>query len=70
MTRNEGTVDRAIRLIVGLVLAYASFQTGVGSGLGIVLIILAVVMLVTAAVGFCPLYKVLGNISTLRPGNR
>ena len=60
MTRNEGTIDRVIRLVAGLALGAAAFATGVGSTLGIVLAVLAVIMLATAATGFCPLYRVFG----------
>ncbi len=55
MTANVGTVDRALRVIVGLVLLGLTFagQIGVWGWIG-------VVPLVTAAIGFCPLYTVLG----------
>ncbi|WP_231494954.1 YgaP-like transmembrane domain [Cellulomonas sp. KRMCY2] len=42
-----------------------AFALGLGSILGILLIVLAVVMAATAAVGFCPLYRLFG-ISTVR----
>lgn len=58
MTRNEGTADRAIRLLVGVVAAVAAFVVGAGSVLGIVLLAVGAIMLVTAATGFCPLYRV------------
>jgi len=58
MKRNESTIDRVLRAVLGVVLA------GIGLALGgvpaIVLYVLAAVMLVTAATGFCPLYKLLG----------
>jgi Protein of unknown function (DUF2892) len=62
MKINMGTVDRVVRVVVGVVLAAVGFfgTTGVWS---IVLYVLAVVMFVTAAVGFCPLYLPFG-IST------
>ena len=62
MKINMGTVDRIVRVVVGVVLAAVGFfgTTGVWS---IVLYVLAVVMFVTAAVGFCPLYLPFG-IST------
>lgn len=60
MSRNEGTVDRAIRLVVAVVAALAAFAVGAGSVLGIVLLVVGAVMLVTAATGFCPLYRVFG----------
>jgi hypothetical protein len=60
MTRNESTADRAIRLVVAVVAAVAAFVVGAGSVLGIVLLAVGAIMLVTAATGFCPLYRVFG----------
>lgn len=65
MIRNEGPVDRAVRALIGLVAAIAAFSVGASSGLGIVLLIVGAIMLLTAATGFCPLYRVFGNITTL-----
>jgi hypothetical protein len=57
MNQNMGTTDRLIRaLLVAPALVAAAFLAGFGSVLGVVAIVLAVVMLATAAVGFCPLY--------------
>jgi len=53
--KNEGTVDRAIRTVVGLVLISLVFigpQTVWGW--------VGLVPLITGVVGFCPLYKILG----------
>jgi hypothetical protein len=52
---NEGTLDRTIRIILGLaVLSLAFF--GPRTPLGYV----GVIPLVTGLIGFCPLYRVLG----------
>lgn len=60
MNTNEGTVDRLIRIAVGLVLAILML-TGVVSGLlGWVFLVLGGVLAVTGAVGFCPLYALFG----------
>ena len=55
MPRNEGTIDRALRIIVGLVLLYLAFtgQYTPWTWIG-------VVPLLTGLVGFCPLYRLLG----------
>lgn len=55
MTRNEGNVDRAIRVIAGLALIGLALSgtIGVWGWLG-------VVPLATGAIGWCPLYSVLG----------
>ncbi len=60
MTTNESSIDRIIRLVVGIVALVAAFAVGLGSLGGIILAVVGVVMLVTAAVGFCPLYRVFG----------
>lgn len=60
MVRNEGTVDRIIRAIIGVVALVAAVAVGVGTVGGIVLLVLGGVLVVTAAVGFCPLYRVFG----------
>lgn len=58
MTTNVGTADRAIRVVLAMVAAIVGFAVGAGSVLGIILLVIAAVLLVTAAVGFCPLYRV------------
>ncbi len=62
MSRNEGNLDRALRVIAGLVLIglAATGTVGVWGYIGIV-------PLLTGAVGLCPLYSVLGiNTCKLR----
>ncbi|MCB0872568.1 MAG: DUF2892 domain-containing protein [Actinobacteria bacterium] len=58
MTTNVGTVDRVIRLVVAVLAVIGALS--IGGGLGIVLWIVAALMAVTAAVGFCPPYRLLG----------
>jgi hypothetical protein len=59
MMLNEGKVDRAVRVLLGLALLGMVFvgpQTWLGW--------LGVVPLVTGLVGFCPLYRLLGIRTT------
>lgn len=64
MKSNESNTDRIIRAVAGVVLLYLGF--GVLSGaLAIVSDVVGVVLLATAAVGFCPLYF-LFKLSTLK----
>lgn len=59
MEPNEGTADRAIRLVLGIVLLYAGY-TGMVSGiLMYVVLLFGLMLLVTGLVGYCPLYPVL-----------
>ena len=55
MTRNEGTLDRGLRIIAGLILLSLVFvgpQTPIGW--------VGLVPLLTGLVGFCPLYRMFG----------
>lgn len=55
-----GTTDKAIRIIIAIVIA-TLFYTGEISGiLGIVLLVLAVVFALTSFISFCPLYVLFG----------
>ena len=57
MKKNMGSADRLIRgLLVAPALLVIAYLVGVASVAGVIAIVLAVVMLATAAVGFCPLY--------------
>jgi hypothetical protein len=60
MNKNVGTIDRSIRAIVGIV-AIAAYAMGMVAGtLGIILLVVGIVMLGTAAIGWCPPYALLG----------
>lgn len=58
MKRNEHNIDRIIRLVLAVVFFALTAATSFWP-----LAILGVIMLGTAAVGFCPLYAIFG-IST------
>jgi len=60
---NEGKTDRMIRVVLGVILlGLALFSlSGVAQ---IIAIVAGVIALVTGAIGFCGLYKILG-ISTV-----
>lgn len=63
MSRNESNLDRMIRIAAAVVAVIGAVAVGASSALGVVLFIVAAILVVTAAVGFCPLYRLLG-IST------
>lgn len=52
---NEGTIDRVVRIIVGLVLVGLGFFAISGT-VGVIVGILGLILLVTGAIGWCPLY--------------
>lgn len=60
MKKNVGTVDRSIRGLAGVALL-AVFFLGVLEGVGgIIALVVGIVMLGTAIIGWCPPYSLLG----------
>jgi hypothetical protein len=60
VSSNVSSIDRIIRLVIAAVAVVVAFAVGASSPLGIVLFVVAAVMVVTAVVGFCPLYRLFG----------
>jgi hypothetical protein len=55
MTKNEGTLDRTLRVVAGITLIALAWSGTIGAWGWI-----GLVPLVTGAVGWCPLYSMLG----------
>lgn len=65
MKKNVGAIDKGIRIILALIIA-ALYTLGViGGGFGAFLGIVALVLIATSALSYCPLYQFLG-LSTRR----
>lgn len=64
MTANVGTIDRALRVLIGialLALAFGGFVPALATGAPKWIAVAAgVVMLATAGMRFCPLYRIFG----------
>jgi hypothetical protein len=64
MTANIGTIDRALRLLIGIALlglALGGFMPVLAVGAAKwIAVVAGVVMLVTAGLRFCPLYRIFG----------
>jgi hypothetical protein len=65
MKANMGTTDKAIRIVVAIVLITLNLTNVVTGTLGVILLVLAAVFILTSFVSFCPLYLPLG-INTCR----
>jgi hypothetical protein len=63
MKKNEGTIDRIVRIIAGAIGVVSALIIGLKSGVGIVVGIIGLLLLGTGVIGFCWLYTPLG-IST------
>lgn len=64
MTANVGSIDRVLRIVLGLVLIALPFVTNMAmfaSGTATVIaVVVGVVLIATSAMRFCPLYRVFG----------
>ncbi len=64
MKKNMGTIDRVIRVLLAMVVGILYLTGNISGTAAIILGILAVIFILTSAVGFCPLYMPF-NISTI-----
>ncbi|SUA53180.1 Protein of uncharacterised function (DUF2892) [Oligella ureolytica] len=55
MNKNIGSVDRVIRIIIGIVLIALTLNGNIGAWGWI-----GIIPLATALINFCPLYRILG----------
>lgn len=60
MKTNVGIIDRAIRILIAIVIIVLYFTNVISGTLAIVLLVLAVVFILTGLIRFCPLYLPLG----------
>ena len=60
MKKNVGSVDKAIRILVAIVIAVLFFTNVISGTLGIVLLLLAVVFVIVSLISYCPLYLPFG----------
>ncbi|MBX7173380.1 MAG: DUF2892 domain-containing protein [Pyrinomonadaceae bacterium] len=63
MKPNMGTIDKAIRIVLALIVGVLYFTGQISGVTAIILGILAIVFVLTSLISFCPLYLPLG-IST------
>ncbi|MBE9224349.1 DUF2892 domain-containing protein [Phormidium sp. LEGE 05292] len=60
MFRNVGSIDRIIRFLLAAILLYRGLSVYQGTTLGIGFDIAATLLILSAAIGFCGIYRLLG----------
>jgi hypothetical protein len=63
MKKNEGSLDRIVRTALGvaaLAVAFTTLDVMDGAVFGIIVTAIGVALIVSAIIGFCPMYKVFG----------
>ena len=60
MTKNMGTIDRVIRIVIALTVGVLYFTGQISGTVALILGILAVIFILTSLVSTCPLYLPFG----------
>ncbi len=60
MRKNLGTIDKLIRMLLAAIIAILYITETISGVLAFILLALAIVLLLTSFVSFCPLYALLG----------
>ena len=60
LAKNMGSIDRALRFIIAIILVTLYFTETVTGFWGIVLLFFAIATTFTGVSGFCPLYPIFG----------
>ncbi|WGH74910.1 DUF2892 domain-containing protein [Tenacibaculum tangerinum] len=68
MKKNIGKMDKSIRTFIALIIAVLSYFDIITGVTGTILLVVAIVILITSFIDFCPLYTTLG-INTCKTKN-
>ena len=60
MTKNMGSADKLVRVLIAAVIGILYYMDKITGTLAYVLMAVAIILLITSLVNFCPLYKLLG----------
>lgn len=60
MEKNMGSTDKGIRVLIAIVIALLYYFNVIEGTLAYILMGLAIVLLITSFINFCPLYTLIG----------
>lgn len=60
MTKNMGSADKIIRVIIAAIVGILYFTETISGTFGIILLVLSGVFVLTSVISFCPLYAPFG----------
>lgn len=67
MKKNIGTIDKIIRIIAAVIISMIYITGTVAGPLGFILLTVGGILLITAVIDFCPLYKLVKFKGTKKP---
>jgi len=65
MKKNMGSADKIVRVLFAIIIAILYFTNQITGAAAIVLGVIAVVLILTSVMGFCPLYSMI-KLSTIK----
>lgn len=60
MKKNMGNVDKAVRVLIAIIIGGLYFANIITGVLGVIALVLASVFILTSALSYCPLYTPFG----------
>jgi hypothetical protein len=60
MKNNMGTIDKAIRIAIAVIIAILYFTNILSGTIAIILLVVSGIFILTSLISFCPLYTLLG----------
>ncbi len=61
MKKNMGTTDKLIRVVIAAAIGLLYYLDYISGTLAYVLMGIAIILLITSLINFCPLYRLLGK---------
>jgi hypothetical protein len=60
MKKNMGNLDKGVRVLIAAIVAVLYYLNIIEGTLAYILMGIAIILLITSLINFCPLYKVIG----------
>ncbi len=60
MKKNMGIADKLVRVLIAAVIGILYYLDKIEGSLALILMAVAIILLITSLINFCPLYRILG----------
>ena len=60
MKKNMGSLDKGVRIVLAIIVALLYYFNVISGTLAYVLMAVAIILLITSVINFCPLYRIIG----------
>jgi hypothetical protein len=60
MKKNMGSLDKVFRVLIAVTVAVLYYLNIISGSLAYILMVVAIILLITTFINFCPIYSILG----------